>query len=104
MKRTTHEIEAVFHANGSVDWISQQLARVWKLAVQTATNDHPKWSKRLLTWRPWFRVSSRRCVGHPVKRWDDDIAQLAGGDWVNVAYDSALWAALSHGYVERFQR
>ena len=99
-KRTTHEIEAVFHANGSVDWVSQQIARVWKLAGQTAASDHPKWSKRLLMWRPWFRVVPCWCVGHPFKRWDDEIVQLVGGDWPRVANDCALWASLLTGYVE----
>ena len=44
---------------------------------------------------PRFRVSPRRYVGHPLKRWDDAIVQLAGSDWLMIARDGALWAVLS---------
>ena len=83
--------------------MSQQRMRLWRLAGQTAASTQRKWSKRLLMWRPWFRVVPRRCVGHPFKRWDDEIVQLVGGDWPHVANDSALWASLQPGYVEHIQ-
>ena len=94
IQRATRESERIFESNGAKDWVAQQRIRVWKLAGRTAASPEQKWSKHVLTWRPWFRVAARRSVGHPLKRWDDEIVQLVGGDWPQVASESALWACL----------
>ena len=101
IRRSTHESEDIVEAIGASDWIRQQRVRVWKLAGRTAAGSELKWSKRLLMWRPWFRVIPRRNVGHPFKRWDDEIVQLVGGNWPQIASDNALWACLLSGYAER---
>ena len=46
-------------------------------------------------------MTAGRGVGHPCRRWDDCIVQLAGGDWTTHAQDERFWKLLSEAYVFR---
>jgi hypothetical protein len=101
IKRATARCDQLAADHGVSDWVGLQRERKWKLAGQTANRDDQRWNTRLLTWKPWFRNLPYRSVGHPCKRWDDDIVKLAGGSWMDVAKDANLWQALKCGYLER---
>jgi len=83
---------------GSKDWATLCREKKWKFAGLTATRDDGRWSRRLLMWNPWFRITPWRRPGRPLTRWDDEISRLAGGDWTNVASDHKLWASLCHAF------
>ena len=98
MQRTTHRSEELARKYGAVDWVVLQRTQKWRLAGKAATSTDGRWTKRLLEWKPWFRAFPRRDVGRPFKRWDDDLAQLAGGAWPEAALDSAVWEALGEAF------
>lgn len=100
VRRATHHREALATAHAAQDWVDLQRKRKWKLAGQTARQSDDRWSKRLLTWQPWFRSAPRRNVGHPRKRWDDGIVNLAGKAWTEEAADMTRWNALEAGYID----
>ena len=92
--RATHWAEDAFSQHGSCDWVALQRQRKWKFAGKVAADCDQRWDHKLLTWKPWFRVHAARRVGRPTKRWEEDIASIAGGSWPQVAKDKALWSAL----------
>ena len=101
IKRATSRCENMAAEHGVSDWVALQRRRKWKLAGQTANRDDLRWSTRLLSWKPGFRLLPFRNVGRPCKRWDDDITKLAGGSWIEAAKDTILWSMLESGYIER---
>ena len=95
LKRATHIAEHLAEKHGALDWIYLYRLRKWSFAGKCARNDDGRWSTRLLTWQPFFRCLPHRDVGRPVKRWDDDIVKVAGGDWSTTsAKDQFFWRAL----------
>jgi len=77
MKRATHISEGLANSNGATDWVAVQRERKLNLATKTFCYDDGRWSQRLLTWQPWFRCCPTRSIGHPVKRWDENLTRLA---------------------------
>ena len=98
IKCATYRSEDLAHKYGAAEWVLQQRRRKWNLAAKAAASDDGRWTNRLLAWRPWFRTLPRRGVGRPVKRWDDDLVELAGGDWPAAARDPVIWAAAAAAY------
>ena len=49
----------------------------------------------MLNWIP----DGFRKAGRPLRRWDDDIVAVAGGDWAHACEDESLWQLLRYGYV-----
>ena len=103
IQRATRRSEELAAAHGALNWVGLQRRTKWKLAGETARRGDGRWSTRILSWQPWFRVSPRRCVGRPRRRWDDDITQLAGESLKDEAQDVGLWTALQPGYVEKLR-
>ena len=103
IRRATHRSEELATGHGALDWVAVQRQRKWSLAGKTARRSDGRWSTRLLTWQPWFRASPKWDDGRPKKRWDDDLAQLAGATWTDVAKEASLWQALEVGYVEKLR-
>ena len=98
VRRATHVSEDAAHQHGATDWVVLQRHRKWKLAGKIASREDGRWSKKLLSWKPWFRCEPKRSVGHPTLRWEDDLVRVAGGDWQNAACSLELWGDLSYGY------
>ena len=98
IQRATHRSVDLAHAHGAKDWAQLQRQRKWSLAGKAATSNDGRWMSRLLAWTPWFRTTPHRGVGRPVKRWDDDLVRIAGGDWPALARDSAVWEAAAAAY------
>ena len=102
VQRATHRSEALASTHGATDWVYLQRSQKWRLAGKAATSTDDRWTKRLLSWKPWFRSLPFRNVGHPVKRWEDDLVVLAGGNWPTVAQDSDLWVCLQEAFINGF--
>ena len=47
----------------------------WKLALRIATSPSERWLKKAAAWNPDLssRYRTKRAIGRPRKRWDDDI-------------------------------
>ena len=101
VQRTTREAENLMKDAGYRTWAEEQRSRKWRFAGKVARVGETKWSYRLLRWKPFFRCSPQRCVGHPHRRWEDSIVEMAGDEWVEAAADQELWAALEPAYVSR---
>ena len=71
----------------------------WNFVRTIATDTLGKWSRRLLSWLPWFRTLPACNVGRPRIRWAQDPEHYCGGDWQQTASDEALWAILRDGFV-----
>ena len=99
IKRATHRCEDLAHTHGAADWVVLQRTQKWRLAGKAAVSSDGRWTKRMLDWKPWFRVFPHRDVGHPFKRWDDDIVKVAGGGWPDAALDGVIWQALGEAHV-----
>ena len=56
-----------------------------------------KWSKFVTEWYP--REGKRR-RGRPLKRWDDDIRQVAGVTWNRVAQERHEWKRLEEAFAD----
>jgi len=71
ISRATHRVEDMAFQHGCKDWVDVQCQRKCKLAAKTWLSTDGRWASRLMHWKPFFRCSPHRCVGHPVKRWSD---------------------------------
>ena len=96
VQRATHKVEDVMTRFGSQDWIALHRTKKWRFAGHTARIDDNRWTHRLLRWCP---VDGIRLPGRPRKRWSDDLAYFAGGDWFEIAQDQTHWEILERGYV-----
>ena len=99
VRRATHRSEALASTHGAVDWVVLQRTQKWRLAGKASQSTDGRWTKKLLEWKPWFRTFPHRVVGHPHKRWEDDVTKLAGGGWPETAQDTDLWALLGGAFV-----
>ena len=102
VQRATHRSEDLARSHGTTDWLTLQRRAKWRLAGKAATSTDGRWTKRLLAWKPWFRCSPSRDVGRPLKRWDEDLTALAGGDWAEIAQDSDMWCLLGAAFAKGF--
>jgi len=98
--RATHLSEELAASHGSKNWITTHRQRKWQFAGKAATHVDGRWTHRLLAWRPWFRCWPKRSVGHPVRRWSDDIMTFAGGDWIDEAARDGMWQASLTGFID----
>jgi hypothetical protein len=98
--RATHLSEELAASHGSKNWITTHRQRKWQFAGKAATHVDGRWTHRLLAWRPWFRCWPKRSVGHPVRRWSDDIVTFAGGDWIDEAARDGMWQASLTGFID----
>ena len=82
------------------DWVTMQKRKKWQWAGHTCRRTDGRWSTELLHWTP----QGRRKVGHPEKRWSDDIFKFHSNqdgnvEWEITAQDRATWQSLEEGFV-----
>ena len=99
LHRTTALVKDEVQKLGYTPWMDMARRKKSRFAMKTANCTEDKWSKRLLNWKPFFRCNACRDVGHPLKRWEDPIVKLVGGDWTGAAEDEELWACLKLAYI-----
>ena len=98
IQRATHRSLELANRHGATNWTVLQKERKWALAGKVASSSDGRWAHRLLDWKPWFRAAAQRSVGHPHKRWDDDLVAVVGGDWPAAVRDPLMWCALGVGF------
>jgi hypothetical protein len=101
VKWLTHDCEAEMQRLRYSTWVEAARRKKWRFAAKTVRASDHRWSQRLLEWRPFFRCVPHRNVGHPMRRWEDPIVEVAGGDWTAAARDKTLWTLLEDGFVEK---
>ena len=67
----------------------------WRFAGRAARTDDERWARKLLTWIPEHKCG--RNVGHPLKRWADDLVRYGGGNWIDATLDESFWRLLEDG-------
>ncbi|XP_060804865.1 uncharacterized protein LOC132902721 [Amyelois transitella] len=105
-KEGTGEKAGSDHVRKTNEWLRHQskvtdvIKRVARLKWEWVGHMARKtdtWSKRLLEWRPW---GEKRPRGRPQMRWDDDIRQIAGTRWLQVAQSRDEWRSLKEAYTQ----
>jgi hypothetical protein len=99
--RQTHTAQHEMAKWGIEDLVILQRRRKWKWAGQVTRRDDERWSTTLLHWRP----KGRRNVGHPIKRWEDDLLQFFvryegdPSEWSINAFDRETWSNLESEFI-----
>jgi len=75
--RTTQAIERTMLGVSLKDHIQNEEIRKGKLE-----QDNDRWTRRIVQWRP---RQHKRSAGRPQKRWIDDIKEMAGRKWHQMA-------------------
>ena len=94
IKRATSIAESQLKKAGIDDWVTAQRRRKYKWAGHVSRRCDGRWSTRALNWIP---VDGVRKVGHPRKRWIDEIVQyfeclsLGSEGWLFAAADRKTW-------------
>ena len=90
---------------GDADWADAVRQQIWRLAGHIARRHDGRWSEAVLDWRP---EAGKRNVGHPLKRWEDAVAQVfqrrgvkERGAWRLVAACREEWAKHEQEVVAR---
>lgn len=80
--------------------IMEQIARQkWRWTGHIARRDEERWEHRLTFWRP---RGTKRSIGRPKKRYTDDVAAIAGRQWMRVARDREAWKGLEEAYIQHW--
>ena len=82
-RRATHTAEDLAKKHFVQDWVDESHKRKWRLAGHMARRTDERWATCLLNWVP---STGRRKVGHPVKRWGDELAVFH-----RVVFDNTFW-------------
>ena len=99
IQHATRRSEELASSHGATDWVALARARRCEFAGKAAASRDGRWTRRLLSWQLSFSALPQRCVGRPLRRWEDDLVRLAGADWPEAAHDSAVWNVLAEAYV-----
>ncbi|CAH2234387.1 jg21191 [Pararge aegeria aegeria] len=67
----------------------------WRWAGHKARMVDDRWTIRLTSWPG---PAGHRKVGRPYARWSDDIAKVAGINWMQVAKDRDRWSSLEEAF------
>ena len=96
LKRTARHVEDLAQAHGLESWTHTYRRLKWRLAGKLARTNDNRWSKVILSWKPW--EESGRGLGRPKTRWTDQIEKYAGGNWQDTALDTSHWEILEEGF------
>ena len=99
--RSTRAAERKASRLGIEQWVTLQKRRYWGWAGHVARMSDARWTTCLLHWIP----EGRRSVGHPAKRWSDDVrlhCQLHfGQSWLLLSQSREHWAEEGIAFVRR---
>ena len=104
VQRATAQAEARLLKLGLKDWVTTHYQHKWRWACKIASMDTDRWAWRAAAYTPEFELRSQRDVGHPHRRWSDQITSflISGGifnAWWDAARDSAFWQSLEDAFV-----
>ncbi|XP_062532938.1 uncharacterized protein LOC134201709 [Bombyx mori] len=81
---------------GKVQSICRKLK--WRWTGHMMRKKKEKWT-RIIT--EWYPRENKRIRGRQPKRWEDDLKQVAGPEWLRTAKDRSKWKSLKEAFVER---
>jgi hypothetical protein len=70
----------------------------WKWAGHLARRTDHRWTTETTTWKP----RGKRKRGRPRTRWTDEIAKVAGKEWMKKAQDRDKWRNLGEAFVQQW--
>ena len=73
IRRVTHMSEDLARSCNATHWASLQHERKLILAAKCRLCADARWSGKLLHWKPWHRCIPHRRIGHPFKRWTEEL-------------------------------
>ena len=97
LKRTARSVETLADKHCLENWVRTHRRLKWRLAGKLARTSDGRWSKTILSWKPWEETGRAR--GRPKTRWTDMLEKHAGGNWQDIAQDEPLWRMLEEGLV-----
>lgn len=78
------------------DFVQAARQRKWRWAGKVANMSPERWARRISEWRP---RTGKRDIGRPRRRWRDDIAKIAGKQWMRAARCDMEWGHLGEAYI-----
>ena len=95
VQRSAHKVDELAAKLGLESWVQTYRRRKWRFAGRLARLEDGRWSHKILNWQP----ESHRSRQRPLTRWSDQLTKYAGGNWMEIAVDTAHWSALEEGFV-----
>ena len=97
IQRATQLVKLKMRQHLTDDWVVQHKRRKWAFSGRIARSSDTRWSKAAMNWIP--SDTGSRNVGRPARRWSDDLVEIAGEQWRNVASDETAWRKMEHKFV-----
>ena len=108
IQRATRHVEQQLRKLNIESWVHTARRKQWQWAQKVMTLTNTRWARRAIQWEPVLTTkTAHRAVGHPRKRWDDDIqryidAKIENGvNWKVICKDEYLWSELEDDFVHR---
>jgi len=73
----------------------------WRWVRHVARQDNDRWRRRIVQWRP---RQHKRSAGRQQKRWIDDIKEIAGRKWHQMAMNRSEWKQQGEAYVQEWMQ
>ena len=99
VQNSAHSVDRISETHGLKCWVHTYRLRKWQFAGQLARQQDHRWSRQILEWKPNGGLG--RSQGAPKTRWEDQIVNLAGGSWMQLATDENLWAEAGDVFANR---
>lgn len=71
----------------------------WRWVGHVARQNSDRWALKIAQWRP---RETKRSVGRPQRRWIDDVKQIAGSKWLQIAQDRSKWREKGEVYIQEW--
>lgn len=91
--------EEIRRRTGVKDIVERIAELKWQWTGHIARQKDGRWTPRIIEWRP---REAKRSVGRPPLRWIDDIKQIAGNRWYQVAQSRWEWKMLGKAYIQEW--
>ncbi|CAH2227635.1 jg25647 [Pararge aegeria aegeria] len=89
-----------FRSETCVEGALPRICLVWSIRIEETRQrvKDERWSYIVTNWYP--RDSKRR-RGRPLRRWSDDITQIAGKTWARAAMDRKSWLLMEEAFTAK---
>ena len=78
IERSTKEAKKYIKKMQIPSWIETHRRLKWRMASRIALLPKERWTSKIFDWHPGLdnRIKTRRMVGRPKRRWEDDINEF----------------------------
>ena len=82
IKRSTKEAEEHMKKMKIPCWIETHRRLKWRMARRIVSLPDKRWTRKIFDWQPGLdnKIKTRRMVGRPKRRWEDDINEFLKTD------------------------